>query len=156
MSKWQDMFEPRRAEMVGEVRTSTSLGTAAPTDEGVPAPDLQVYHPWILQRGRSHPAMFIDFRRFDAKSGLLMGCQMSYPLLMSIEYTGDKLLSLDFGQRKFVIEGVGMIDLARHLQQGIVLAIQEYSTAIWEVKPEVGAIVTRIVRVEPPRPSVPQ
>jgi hypothetical protein len=113
----------------------------------VPAPDLQVYHPWILQRGRSHPAMFIDFRRFDPKSGLLMGCQMSYPMLTSIEYTGDKLLSLDFGQRKFMIEGRGLIDLARHLQQGIVLAVQEYSEAIWNAKPESG-FVARIVRVE--------
>lgn len=147
MANWQDMFEPRKAAMVGQVSTATSASTAAPTDEGVPAPDLQVYHPWILQRGRSHPAMFIDFRRFDPKSGLLMGCQMSYPMLMSMEYTGDKLLSLDFGQRKFVIEGSGMIDLARHLQQGIVLAVQEYSETVWKGRPEAGAI-TRIARFD--------
>lgn len=147
MSNWQDMFEPRRATMVGQVSTATSASTAAPTDEGVPAPDLQVYQPWILQRGRSHPAMFIDFRRFDPKSGLLIGCQMSYPMLTSIEYTGDKLLSLDFGLRKFMIEGVGMIDLARHLQQGIVLAVQEFSEAVWKEKSEAG-VVTRIVRMD--------
>lgn len=151
MANWQDMFEPRKAAMVGPVSSATSLGTAAPTDEGVPAPDLQVYHPWILQRGRSHPAMFIDFRRFDPKSGLLMGCQMSYPMLTSIEYTGDKLLSLDFGMRKFMIEGTGLIDLARHLQQGIVLAVQEYSEAVWKVAPEVNAVI-RIARFE----AVPQ
>ncbi|WP_257385040.1 hypothetical protein [Tahibacter caeni] len=147
MSNWQEMFEPRRAAMVGQVSTATSASTAAPTDEGVPAPDLKVYHPWILQRGRSHPAMFIDFRRFDPKSGLLMGCQMSYPMLLSIEYTGDKLVSLDFGQRKFMIEGAGLIDLARHLQQGIVLAVQEYSESIWNTKPEANR-VTRIARFD--------
>lgn len=148
MSKWQDMFEPRKAEMVGGITTSTSVGTAAPTDEGVPAPDLQVYHPWILQRGRSRPAMFLDFRRFDPKSGLLMGFQMSYPMLMSMEYTGDRLLSLDFGTKHFAIEGIGMIELARHLQQGIVLAVQEYSASVWKAKPATS-VVTRIVKVEP-------
>lgn len=149
MANWQEMFEPRKAAMVGQVSTATSASTAAPTDEGVPAPDLKVYQPWILQRGRSHPAMFIDFRRFDPKSGLLMGCQMSYPMLTSIEYTGDRLLSLDFGMRKFVIEGCGLIDLARHLQQGVVLAVQEYSEAIWKTKSEPNAI-TRIVRFDAP------
>lgn len=154
MANWQDMFEPRKTAMVGQVSTATSATTAAPTDEGVPAPDLQVYHPWILQRGRSRPAMFLDFRRFDPKSGLLMGCQMSYPMLVSIEYTGDRLLSLDFGQRKFMIEGTGLIDLARHLQQGIVLAVQEYSEAVWRARP-VGGAVTRIVRLEPPKKTDP-
>lgn len=148
MANWQDMFEPRKTAMVGPVSTATSATTAAPTDEGVPAPDLQVYHPWILQRGRSRPAMFLDFRRFDPKSGLLMGCQMSYPMLMSIEYTGDKLLSLDFGQRKFMIEGVGLIDLARHLQQGIVLAVQEYAETIWRDKPSAG-FVARVLEIKP-------
>lgn len=148
MANWQDMFEPRKTAMVGQVSTATSATTAAPTDEGVPAPDLQVYHPWILQRGRSRPAMFLDFRRFDPKSGLLMGCQMSYPMLTSIEYTGDRLLSLDFGQRKFVIEGSGLIDLARHLQQGIVLAVQEFSEAVWKTTPV--SVVTRIIKLEAP------
>ncbi len=148
MSKWQDMFEPRKAEMVGDIQTSTSVSTAVPADEGVPAPDLQVYHPWILQRGRSRPAMFLDFRRFDPKSGLLMGFQMSYPMLISMEYTGDRLLSLDFGTKHFTIEGVGMIELARHLQQGIVLAVQEYSAAVWKAKPA-SSVVTRIVRQGP-------
>ena len=151
MTKWQDMFEPRKTEMVGGITTSTSVGTAAPTDEGVPAPDLQVYHPWILQRGRSRPAMFLDLRRFDPKSGLLIGFQMSYPMLMSMEYTGDRLLSLDFGTKQFTIEGVGMIELARHLQQGIVLAVQEYSATVWKAKPSAN-VVTRIVKMEAQAP----
>lgn len=150
MSNWQDMFEPRKAPMVGPISNTTSTSTAAEADEGVPAPDLQVYHPWLLQRGRSHPAMFIDFRRFDPKSGLLIGCQMSYPMLTSMEYTGDKQLSLDFGQRKFMIEGSGLIDLARHLQQGIVLAIQEYSDSVWKEK-QLSAFVSRIARFEQQR-----
>lgn len=49
---------------------------------------------------------------------------------ISVEYTGDRLLSLGLWQRKFMIEGVGMFGLALHVQQGVVVALQEYSEAV--------------------------
>ena len=57
------------------------------------------------------------------------------------------MVTLDFGLRQFVIEGVGLADLTRHLQQGTVLAIQEHSERIW---PDAtgNSVVTRIVKVD--------
>lgn len=75
--------------------------------------------------------MMIHLRRFEPKSGLWMGWQMSYHHLIAVEYTGDTMLSLDFGTRQFVIEGTGLSELTRHLQQGTVLMAQEFSGAVW-------------------------
>jgi hypothetical protein len=106
----------------GEVTDEAALALAL---------DATEYKPWVLQRGRSRPAMMLHLRRFEPKSGLWMGWQMSYPHLIAVEYIGDRMLSLDFGSRQFVIEGRGLDELARHLQQGSVLAVQEYCDAVW-------------------------
>lgn len=95
------------------------------------AHDSSEYQPWVLQRGRSRPAMMLHLRRFEPRSGLWMGWELSYPHLVAAEYTGDKLLSLDFGTRQFMLEGSGLDELARHLQTGGVLLIQEYAATIW-------------------------
>ena len=107
--------------------------------------DATEYKPWVLQRGRSRPAMMLHLRRFEPKSGLWMGWQMSYPHLIAVEYVGDKMLSLDFGTRQFVIEGRGLQDLAQPLQRGAVLAIQEYSTDHWN-SIDLANVVTSIIR----------
>ena len=99
--------------------------------------DMAEYRPWILQRGRSRPAIMLHLRRYEPKSGLWTGWQrwqMSYPHLAAVEYVGDRMLSLDFGQRQFVIEGTGLGELARHLQSGSVLMVQEYSQTIWSMR----------------------
>jgi hypothetical protein len=111
------------------------------------APDLVVYRPWIIQRGRSRPALLLNLRKFDPRSGLLVGWQASYPYLISADYVGEKMLSLDFGRRQFVIQGSDLSELVRHLQQGTVLAIQEYSANVWPVQPE-GPVVTVIGKIE--------
>jgi hypothetical protein len=115
-------------------------------DEGV-APDLAVYRPWIIQRGRTRPALLLNLRKFDPKSGLLVGWQASYPYLVAADYVGEKMLSLDFGRRQFVIQGSDLTELVRHLQQGTVLAIQEYSAKVWPERPP-GPVVTTIDKVE--------
>lgn len=94
------------------------------------AQDADDYRPWILQRGM-RPVMLLHLRRYEPRSGLWMGWQVSYPHLVAAEYTGDRLLSLDFGSRQFVIEGTGLGELNRHLQTGSVLMVQEYSSTIW-------------------------
>jgi hypothetical protein len=139
---WRDKFEqgrnggpvPPPAPPVEEEETSI-------------APDLVVYRPWIIQRGRSRPALLLNLRKFDPRSGLLVGWQASYPYLISADYVGEKMLSLDFGRRQFVIQGTDLSELVRHLQQGTVLAIQEYSTQVWPQLPP-GPVVTVIDKVE--------
>lgn len=145
MSNWQDMFEPRRPE--SPVATTPQEIAHDPADETAPAPDPRAYHPWIIQRGRSRPAMLLDFRQFEPKSGLLIGCQMPYHHLAGIEYLGDRMVTLDFGLRQFVIEGAGLDELARHLQQGTVLAIQQYSERVWP-QAQHSPIITRVVKVD--------
>ncbi len=55
------------------------------------------------------------------------------------------MLSLDFGLRKFVLEGDGLRELTERLQQGAVLAIQEYSKEVWARRPD-GPFVASIRR----------
>ena len=95
-----------------------------------PPPDPAEYRPWLMQRG-GRPALFIDLRRFEPKTGMLIGSLMSYPALIAMDYIGDHMLALDFGSRQFVIEGKGLDGLAARLQQGMVLAIQEFSPKVW-------------------------
>lgn len=40
-----------------------------------------------------------------------------------------------------------MIDVVRHLQQSIVLAVQEYSPVVWKAKPT-ASVVVRLTKVE--------
>jgi hypothetical protein len=114
------------------------------TDEATMALALDApeYKPWVLQHGSGRPAMMLHLRRFEPKSGLWVGWQLAYPHLVAVEYIGDKMLSLDFGTRQFVIEGTGLQELARHLQSGSVLMVQEYSPHIWQARPLDGLIDT--------------
>jgi len=141
---WRDKFEPIR---VPPTALSAETGLAVEDDHG--APDLTAYQPWIVQRGRSRAPLLLQLRKFDPKSGLLIGWQASYPYLVSADYVGERMLSLDFGRRQFVIQGTDLGDLLRHFQQGTVLAIQEYSAHVWP-HPPAGPIVTAIDKIERP------
>ena len=143
-TNWRDMFEQERPRP-GEAAAPSSP-TPVEEEESI-APDLALYRPWIIQRGRSRPALLLNLRKFDPRSGLLIGWQASYPYLVAADYVGERMLSLDFGSRQFVIEGSDLTELVRHLQQGTVLAIQEYSAQVWPQAPD-GPIVTRISKVE--------
>lgn len=111
------------------------------------APDRQEYRPWIIQRGRSRPALLLNLRRYDPRSGLLIGWQASYPHLVAADYVGERMVMLGFGTRHFVIEGNELGKLIHHLQQGTVLAVQEYSATVWPNNPA-GPVVTQIVKIE--------
>lgn len=142
-NSWQETFGRRRPEEMQAARG----GSVEPLAEGepdiAPPPDPREYKPWILQRG-GRPAMFLDLRRFEPKTGDLIGTQMSYPHLIAIDYIGDRMVSLDFGARQFVVEGTGLSELPGRLQQGMVLAIQEFSSILWK-SPTAERLVTRIV-----------
>jgi hypothetical protein len=160
-SNWREMFEQGRGgngrgvdrNVGGAPQPGTGSGfapTHAPTpnrdepdDDGAPALDMATYRPWTLQRGQGRPSMLLDLRRYEPKSGLWIGWQMAYPHLIAVEYIGDKMLSLDFGTRQFMIEGRGLDELARHLQQGSVVNVVEFSEKLWknfEVNPTVRSI----------------
>ena len=145
---WRDKFEGPES---GQPASATAAPWASGEEDDPLAPDLAFYRPWIIQRGRSRPALLLNLRRFDPRSGLLIGWQASYPHLVGADYIGERMLSLDFGVRQFVIEGNGLGELVRHLQQGSVLAIQEYSARIWPEFPA-GPVVTAINKVEAERP----
>lgn len=139
-SNWTEMFDKKPSSQVME---------AAPAEAGepewAPPPDPKHYRPWLMQRG-GRPAMFIDLRRFEPKTSTLTGCLMSYPALIAVDYIGDHMLSLDFGNRRFILEGAGLTDLAARLQQGMVLAIQEFSPKVWQAPP-FGSVINKIVSV---------
>ena len=160
---WRDMFEQGRsgARGIGAPQQpphmpppQSSLPHGEPNghasapyeDDGALALDLSVYRPWVLQRGRGRPSMLLELRRYEPKSGLWIGWQIAYPHLIAVEYIGDKMLSLDFGTRQFMIEGHGLDQLARHLQQGAVQTVVEYSDRVWGQRPE-GAVVQRIMKL---------
>lgn len=111
--------------------------------------DTREYRPWILQRGRAHVAMMLDLRRYEPRSGLWAGWTVAYHQLLAAEYTGDHLLSLDFGGRQFMLEGRGLDELVRHIQQGTVLAVQEFATAVWASRSQ-GPIISSIRRLGAP------
>lgn len=167
-SNWREMFEQGRGgnargverNMGGRMNGAvppTSAGNHAPThapeprrdepdDDGAPALDLSTYRPWTLQRGRGRPSMLLDLRRYEPKSGLWIGWQMAYPHLIAVEYIGDKMLSLDFGTRQFMVEGHGLDELARHLQQGSVVNVVEFSERVWGEQGGEG-VITSITRI---------
>ena len=154
MGNWRAMFEPNRGSKPADAPPSSrSEMPREPTpDEEAPGLDLSVYRPWILQRGRSHPAMMLEFRRFEPRSGLWVGWAIAYPHLVTLEYTGDKMLSLDFGTRQVIVEGRGLDELARYIQQGAVVTIQEYAAQLWPQPSAVGGSVSAIRKVEPSIP----
>jgi hypothetical protein len=142
MGNWRAMFESDRGGKPPEAPPSARgepPREQAPDDEA-PGLDLSVYRPWILQRGRSRPAMMLEFRRFEPRSGLWAGWAIAYPHLVALEYTGDKMLSLDFGTRQVIVEGQGLDELARLIQQGSVVTIQEYAAQLWPMPTEGGSI----------------
>lgn len=156
MGNWQAMFEPARRNGQPPGPPPAAGATDDAAEDGATAPDPREYHPWMLQRGRSRPAMMLELRRFERRSGLWQGWVLSYPSLQAVEYLGERMLSLDFGMRKFVLEGDGLSELTARLQQGIVLTVQEYSGDIWPERPT-GPVITAIRRAGmengvPPQP----
>lgn len=155
-SHWRQMFEHR-----GQERSSGASTPARPTnappmppsgyDDGYRAAARDVslspqevadeaalaladpareYRPWVLQRA-ARPAMLLHLRRYEPNSGQWIGWQVSYPHLIAVEYVGTRLLSLDFGERHFVIEGNGLEELVTHLQTTTVQMVQEYAPSLW-------------------------
>lgn len=154
MGNWRAMFEqprgsgPMPIEPKGGPQTRTGYDDAGADHDG--EFDPAIYRPWILQRGRSRPAALIDLRWYDARAGMWMGCAMAYPQLVSVEYAGERMVNLDFGKRQFVLEGEGLIELVRRIQDGSVVAIQEYTPSLWPQRPS-GLCITSIKRVTPAR-----
>lgn len=132
LGSYDDGFDPRQRHLGAEM-PRPPLTPEEITDEAAMALALDApeYKPWVLQRGRGRPAMMLHLRRYEPKSGLWCGWQIAYPHLVAMEYTGDRMLSLDFGARQFVIEGSGLHELARHLQLGSVLMVQEFAKGVW-------------------------
>jgi hypothetical protein len=140
---WRDMLDPERG---GRPAEPAGPGRAEPEDDPL-ALDLSVYRPWVLQRGRTRPPLMLDLRRYEPRSGLWTGWGMAYPSLVALEYTGDRLLSLDFGVRQFVIEGRGLDGLGRRLQEGSVISVQEYAAHLWPIQPK-DVVVTSIRQID--------
>lgn len=140
---FDDGYDPALESASGRERGPLSAEEI--TDEAAMALALDApeYRPWVLQRGRSRPALMLHLRRYEPKSGLWIGWQLAYPHLVAVEYVGDRMLSLDFGTRQFVIEGTGLDELARHMQTGSVLVVQEFSSAVGH-KCASGHTVSRI------------
>jgi len=142
-----DGFQPK-VETPAAAPPDPAPGAAMPpgdiTDDAAMAlaEDQSEYRPWVLQRG-TRPVMMLHLRRRDPKSCLWMGWEISYPHLIACEYTGDRLLSLDFGVRQFMLEGRGLDELARHLQTGSVLMVQEFAADVWSLPPD-GPRITAI------------
>jgi hypothetical protein len=146
LGNWTAMFEPS-ARATSSPASPAAATTATDGTAELPGHDPSEYRPWTLQRGQSRPTMMLDLRRFEPKSGFWTGWQLAYSHLVAVEYIGDRMLSLDFGTRQFVIEGGGLDELARHFQQGSVVTIQEHAPSLWP-NPPGAAVVTRIRQVD--------
>ena len=133
-------------------RSSPAEPTAATQEEpdnfdAVPGFDPAEYKAFIVQRGRSRPAMFIDLRSIDARSGVLQGAMLSYPQLVAVDYVDDHTILLDFGVRQVRIEGAGLSELIQRLHSGSVSVVQVYSAKIWGDKEPQGPIVRLITHL---------
>ncbi len=150
--QWREMFEPSRGARPAGA-PPPSMVPEEPEGDALPL-DTTVYRPWIVQRVRARPSMLLDLRSFDARSGMWMGTAVAYPHLIAVEYVGDRMISLDFGLRQYVVQGRGLDELVRLVQEASVLAIQEYSDKVWATLPS-GPVVTAIRRAgmddPPPR-----
>lgn len=152
---WRDMFAPPRGAAPGQPASPPPpQPDDAALDDGSPSHDLTSYKPWLLQRGRSRPSLMLGLRRFDGRSGLWQGWGLSYPALQTVEYMGDRMLSLDFGSRQFMLEGRGLDELARRISEGSVLVIFEYAAQVWPTLPD-GPVVTGIRPMGPPNGEAP-
>jgi len=140
--QWTDMFEQPRG---GGRATPPSVDPTPLESEG-PSIDLVAYKPWVLQRVKSRPAMLLHLRRYEPRSGMWTGWALSYPSLIAAEYTGERMVSLDFGARQFMIEGEGLDQLIGALQEATVTALQEYSAAVWPDRPT-GPLIGSIRRL---------
>ena len=145
-NNWRSMFGQPRGAGPSTAPATAHTPPEATADDDVRPPDLTVYRPWLLRRGGSRPAMMLGLRRFDPRSGQWIGWGMSYPNLFAVEYIGDRVVTLDFGMRQFVIEGRGLDELARRIKQGTVMVILEYAPSVWPDAPK-GPVVTAIRRV---------
>lgn len=145
---WQDMFrDPQRdGQPPGPSAPPPAVRDELPDDEDG-ALNLIEYKPWIVQRVRSRPALMLELRRYEPRSGFWQGWAMPYHGLYAVEYMGDRMLSLDFGARQFVIEGRGLNELAQLIQQGTVLRMIEHCPALWP-GPTTGTIIMTIRRVQ--------
>jgi hypothetical protein len=144
---YDDGFDAARARANGDM-PHPSLTPEDIADEAAMAlgGDTAEYVPWVLQRGRARPMMMLHLRRFEVKSGLWCGWEIAYPHLIAVEYTGDKMLSLDFGTRQFILQGLGLDELVARLQQNTVLMVQEYCDKVWPTR-GAGGVITSIVKV---------
>ncbi|MES2988717.1 MAG: hypothetical protein V4808_12490 [Pseudomonadota bacterium] len=140
-SNWQDMFGGSHRDPLGGMPPPIEREEDEP-----PVIDPTDYRPWHVQRVRSRPSMMLHLRRFEQRSDMWVGWALSYPSLLAVEYTGDQFVTLDFGSRHFVVEGIGLGALVAQLQSGSVLSLQEYSQVIWPMKPA-GSIIRSIKRV---------
>ncbi len=120
-----------------------------PLDDDLPL-DMAEYRPWVLQRGLARQAALLNLRWFDPRAGMWLGCAMAYPQLIAAEYVGERMVSLDFGKRQFVLEGEQLGELIRRIQEGSVIAIQEYAPAVWPQRPA-GPYIASIRRIGPAR-----
>ena len=127
---WREMFEPGR-DGGRAAGVPPGLNPKPPIADDHLAIDLTEYRPWVVQRVRTRPALMLDLRRYESKAGFWTGWAMAYPSLLAVEYTGDRIVSLDFGARKFIIEGNGLDALVGLIQQGLVIAVNEHSSAVW-------------------------
>ena len=146
---WRDMLNQQGRsgrQVAGEPAPAPLAPVLGPDDDDGLSLDMAEYRPWVLQRGRSRPAALLDLRWYDARASLWLGCAIAYPQLAAAEYIGDRMLSLDFGRRQFVLEGEGLSELVRRIQDGSVVAIQEYAASVWPRRPT-GPIVTTIKRL---------
>lgn len=142
--KWEDDFYKRRPASTQPVE---SREEAQDEFDELPGVDPTSYKPFFVQRGRSRPAMFLDLRCFDARSGALKGTMLSYPQLVAIDYVDDHTILLDFGMRHVRIEGDGLAELIARLHSGNVSVIQAWSPKIWGEREPTGPIVRAITHL---------
>lgn len=142
-TNWQSMFDTRRAGPATEQPAAPPQIEDDLAEPDAAHFDLTEYKPWVLQRARTRPALMLELRRYEARSGLWQGWAMPYHNLYAVEYVGDRMLTLDFGARQFMVEGRDLDYLGRYLRQGTVLTINEYSSSLWPAftdKPAVTSI----------------
>ena len=142
MGNWTEMFDgPSR----GAPEPVPPGSSAEPYDD-LTLNAREEYKPWSLQRGRSRPVMMVEFRRHEPRSGLWTCWALTYASLVSLEYTGDQLLSLAFGTCVVIVHGRGLDALARHVEEGAVMAVHEHAPSLWAA-PSHGPTVSRIERI---------